>query len=80
LMRLLLTTVSDPTDKRKKVAHQYFLFAVDHCFAVTGQGTVMTGTVLAGTTRVGDVSLSPLSSFFFSRKHFLSPLGDRLVD
>ena len=23
-----------------------FLFAVDHCFAIKGQGTVMTGTVL----------------------------------
>lgn len=23
-----------------------FLFAIDHCFAIKGQGTVMTGTVL----------------------------------
>ena len=23
-----------------------FLFAVDHCFAIRGQGTVLTGTVL----------------------------------
>jgi selenocysteine-specific elongation factor len=30
------------------------LFAVDHCFAIKGQGTVMTGTVLQGTIRVGD--------------------------
>jgi selenocysteine-specific translation elongation factor len=32
-----------------------FLFAVDHCFSVRGQGTVMTGTVLQGTVNVNDV-------------------------
>ncbi len=29
-----------------------FLFSVDHCFAVKGQGTVLTGTVLAGSVEV----------------------------
>lgn len=33
-----------------------FLFAVDHCFSIRGQGTVMTGTVLQGTVRTNDVS------------------------
>ena len=32
-----------------------FLFSVDHCFPIKGQGTVLTGTVLAGRCRVGDV-------------------------
>lgn len=36
-------------------ALQPFLFAVDHCFAIKGQGTVLTGTVLQGTCAVGDV-------------------------
>ena len=31
-----------------------FLFAIDHCFAVRGQGTVLTGTVLAGRLSVND--------------------------
>lgn len=31
-----------------------FLFAVDHCFSVRGQGTVMTGTVLQGTISLND--------------------------
>lgn len=31
-----------------------FLFAVDHCFSVRGQGTVMTGTVLKGSVSVND--------------------------
>ncbi|WKX91350.1 hypothetical protein Q1695_009861 [Nippostrongylus brasiliensis] len=29
------------------------LFAVDHCFPVTGKGTVMTGTVIDGCIRIG---------------------------
>lgn len=29
-----------------------FLFAVDHCFALRGQGTVLTGTVLSGAVKV----------------------------
>ncbi len=32
-----------------------FLFSVDHCFNIRGQGTVMTGTVLQGTVKVNDV-------------------------
>ncbi|XP_054715029.1 selenocysteine-specific elongation factor-like [Uloborus diversus] len=32
-----------------------FVFAVDHCFAIKGQGTVMTGTILQGQVSVSDV-------------------------
>jgi len=32
------------------------LFAVDHCFSIRGQGTVMTGTILQGAISVNDVS------------------------
>ena len=32
-----------------------FLFAVDHCFPIKGQGTVLTGTVLQGTVSVNQV-------------------------
>lgn len=28
--------------------------AVDHCFSIKGQGTVMTGTVLSGSVSIGD--------------------------
>ncbi|CAH1785985.1 unnamed protein product [Owenia fusiformis] len=31
-----------------------FIFAVDHCFSIRGQGTVMTGTVLHGSIAVND--------------------------
>ncbi|XP_072437896.1 selenocysteine-specific elongation factor [Chiloscyllium punctatum] len=31
-----------------------FLMAVDHCFSIRGQGTVMTGTILSGSVNVND--------------------------
>ncbi len=30
------------------------LMAVDHCFSIRGQGTVMTGTILQGSLAVND--------------------------
>lgn len=32
-----------------------FLLAVDHCFNIKGQGTVLTGTVLNGEVKINDV-------------------------
>ena len=32
-----------------------FVCAVDHCFSIKGQGTVMTGTILSGSVSVNDV-------------------------
>lgn len=32
-----------------------FLFAVDHCFAIKGKGTVMTGTILQGKVQTNNV-------------------------
>uniref|UniRef100_A0A670Y1J7 Eukaryotic elongation factor, selenocysteine-tRNA specific n=1 Tax=Pseudonaja textilis TaxID=8673 RepID=A0A670Y1J7_PSETE len=31
-----------------------FLMAIDHCFSIKGQGTVMTGTILSGSVNIGD--------------------------
>ncbi|XP_043934469.1 selenocysteine-specific elongation factor [Protopterus annectens] len=31
-----------------------FLMAVDHCFSIRGQGTVMTGTILSGSVSIND--------------------------
>lgn len=33
-----------------------FVFSVDHCFPIRGQGTVMTGTVLSGSVSLNNVS------------------------
>lgn len=32
-----------------------FLYSVDHCFTIKGQGTVMTGTILNGNVKINDV-------------------------
>lgn len=34
-----------------------FLFSVDHCFSIKGQGTIMTGTVLNGSVKINDVNI-----------------------
>ncbi|RNA05611.1 selenocysteine-specific elongation factor [Brachionus plicatilis] len=31
-----------------------FLYSVDHCFTIKGQGTVMTGTILNGNVKIND--------------------------
>jgi selenocysteine-specific elongation factor len=50
LVSLLVSRVRAPV----RSAEGGLLMAVDHCFPVKGQGTVMTGTVLRGELRVGD--------------------------
>lgn len=45
-----------------------FLFAVDHCFSIKGQGTVMTGTVLEGAVKINDVIIYKL---LFSLKKYI---------
>jgi selenocysteine-specific elongation factor len=51
LIEALLDTVEIPV--RKEMSNP-FLFAIDHCFPIKGQGTVLTGTVLAGTLKIND--------------------------
>jgi selenocysteine-specific translation elongation factor len=48
----------------KRTHNDAFYMAVDHCFAVKGQGTVLTGTVLNGSIEVGQVSISSTAHFF----------------
>ncbi|XP_002730416.1 selenocysteine-specific elongation factor-like [Saccoglossus kowalevskii] len=38
----------------KRSSSGAFIYAVDHCFSIRGQGTVMTGTVLSGSVSVND--------------------------
>ena len=32
-----------------------FLFSLDHCFKINGQGTIITGTIISGKIHVGDL-------------------------
>ena len=64
----LLEVLKEMSYLPKKELAKPFVFAVDHCFSIRGQGTVMTGTVLQGSVSLKDVRiiLTPaLSSLFF---------------
>jgi len=50
LVSLLSASVRIP----ERVPGGPFFFAIDHCFPIKGQGTVLTGTVLSGTLRAND--------------------------
>ncbi|VDM32594.1 unnamed protein product [Hydatigera taeniaeformis] len=54
LISTLLNSTPDPRERRSELADLPFLFAVDHCFSKSGQGTVLTGTVLRGHICVGE--------------------------
>lgn len=49
-----LQVIQQQTRLPQRQYDEPFLFAVDHCFPIKGQGTVMTGTVLRGTVQVND--------------------------
>ena len=60
-MDVLLETIKNNTFfPEKRNENGEFLFAVDHCFTIKGQGAVMTGTILNGQVKINDV----ISSFF----------------
>lgn len=49
-MQTLLGRVSEP----RRDSGGPFVFSIDHCFQIKGQGSVMTGTVLQGSVSMGD--------------------------
>ncbi|KAM9325345.1 selenocysteine-specific elongation factor [Gastrophryne carolinensis] len=63
-----------------------FLMAVDHCFSIKGQGTVMTGTILSGSVSLNDnveipalkVTKKVKSMQMFHRPVSSAMQGDRL--
>ena len=50
----LLAALSDLIYLPQRDKSGPFLFSVDHCFGIRGQGTVMTGTVLQGSIAIND--------------------------
>jgi selenocysteine-specific elongation factor len=52
----LIVTILKTLDIPKRIVtpDSPFLFSIDHCFQIKGQGTVLTGTVLSGMVKVGD--------------------------
>ena len=51
----LISTLQSHIYIPKRSSDGPFIFSVDHCFSIRGQGTVMTGTVLSGSVRINDV-------------------------
>ncbi|GIY36448.1 selenocysteine-specific elongation factor [Caerostris darwini] len=51
---LLIKTMQLHTYVPQRSEKGPFLFAVDHCFGIKGQGTVMTGTVIQGCVTLSD--------------------------
>ncbi|GFQ81037.1 selenocysteine-specific elongation factor [Trichonephila clavata] len=51
---LLVQTLQQFTYVPERSEKGSFMFAVDHCFAIRGQGTVMTGTVVQGCITLSD--------------------------
>lgn len=86
-MSAVMTSLSSRVTEaslRKKSGN--FLFAVDHCFPIKGQGTVLTGTVLSGECSIGDLVELPTlgltkkikSMQMFKRSVQRCAQGDRL--
>merc|ERR550532_3486951 len=48
----LIDKLKEMTFKPTRDPNGPFIFSVDHCFLIKGQGTVMTGTVLSGSVQV----------------------------
>lgn len=53
-INILIETLSSYSVVPNRSADGPFIFAVDHCFGIRGQGTVMTGTILSGSVAVND--------------------------
>jgi len=51
---VLIETIQRHTRIPQRQYDDPFLFAVDHCFPIKGQGTVLTGTVIRGAVKVAD--------------------------
>ena len=56
----LIDKLKEMTFKPKRDPNGPFIFSVDHCFLIKGQGTVMTGTVLSGSVQVNTVMITIL--------------------
>lgn len=60
-LKLLLDTICNQISIPERNPNEKLILSVDHCFAIRGSGTVMTGTIIQGSIAVNDVSLKLLS-------------------
>jgi selenocysteine-specific elongation factor len=84
LLNLLQSQMRAPNRDARPSPDQ-FHFAVDHCFPIKGQGTILTGTCLAGSARPNDMIEFPTLATqkkikglqMFRRKAAIVQQGDR---
>lgn len=53
-LELLVQAIRSRLDAPTRDTSGPFIMAIDHCFAIQGNGTILTGTVLSGSLRLGD--------------------------
>ena len=53
----LVSTLKDMTYLPERRGDGAFVFSVDHCFSIRGQGTILTGTILQGAVGINDVCI-----------------------
>jgi len=81
----ILQSQMRPPNRDSKPSPDRFHFAVDHCFPIKGQGTVLTGTCLSGSARPNDMVEFPTLATqkkvkglqMFRRKANVVQQGDR---
>eukprot|EP01082_Thalassiosira_pseudonana_P015384 g14133.t1 g14133 contig9:1225168-1227439(+) len=84
LLNILQSQIRAPS-RDSKPSPDRFHFAVDHCFPIKGQGTVLTGTCLSGSARPNDMVEFPTLATqkkikglqMFRRKANIIQQGDR---
>ena len=73
-MDVLLETIKNATYfPEKRNENGEFLFAVDHCFTIKGQGAIMTGTILNGQVKINDVNQRLYSFIIFLLENGFTP-------
>lgn len=51
----LIKVLNEKIKMPERSSNDPFLMAIDHCFSIRGQGTVLTGTVIEGSVKVNQV-------------------------
>lgn len=51
----LVSTLKDMTYLPNRKGDGNFVFSVDHCFSIRGQGTILTGTIIQGAVSLNDM-------------------------
>ena len=55
------------------------IYAVDHCFGIRGQGTIMTGTILSGKVSLNDVSFIPSVYMYYLRMYTILTYAHKVL-